>query len=370
MSAVAVEHSRAPSVAEWDALADRVGASPFLRRGWLTVWWHAFGSGAVEILCARRAGRLVGVVPIQRRRGVLRSPTNAHTPLFSALAESSEVAAALAEKLFGRGSRHIALAYLDASDPMLEAARRAACAAGYRVLERTLMHSPYLDIAGDLEAYRAARRARFLADLRRRRRRLDERGAVTVSVERGGALLGEGLALEDSGWKARRRTAIAEQAPTRRFYTGVAEWAAARGTLRLLFLRLDRRPVAFLLGLEEAGTLYLLKGGHDPTFARYSPGQLMLQEAIAYAFAAKLRRVELLGDGEPYKLAWTVTTHEIRLLDAFRLSFLGRLGWAMEAHARPFMLRIHADRVLRPVRDQMLTRLPRIRGARRDLPGV
>ena len=40
---------------EWDALADRVAATPFMRPGWIAAWWRAFGSGKLEVLTARGA---------------------------------------------------------------------------------------------------------------------------------------------------------------------------------------------------------------------------------------------------------------------------------------------------------------------------
>jgi CelD/BcsL family acetyltransferase involved in cellulose biosynthesis len=42
----------------WDALADRAGAAPFLRPGWIAAWWRAFGRGRLEILTAGSGGRL------------------------------------------------------------------------------------------------------------------------------------------------------------------------------------------------------------------------------------------------------------------------------------------------------------------------
>ena len=79
--------------------------------------------------------------------------------------------------------------------------------------------------------------------------------------------------MEGSGWKT--RTAIASRPDTRRFYRDVARWAAGRGWLRLGFLRLDGRALAFDFCLEHAGTHYLLKTGFDPAFRAYGPGMLM-----------------------------------------------------------------------------------------------
>ncbi len=90
------------SAREWDALADRISAPPFLRPGWFRVWDRAFGRGDVEVIAARRSGSLAGIVPIASRHGVVRSPTNWHTPWFDALgvddASHHELASALRER--------------------------------------------------------------------------------------------------------------------------------------------------------------------------------------------------------------------------------------------------------------------------------
>jgi hypothetical protein len=41
--------------AEWDDLADRTGAPPWLRRGWLESFWRAFG-GTPRPVVHRRQG--------------------------------------------------------------------------------------------------------------------------------------------------------------------------------------------------------------------------------------------------------------------------------------------------------------------------
>jgi CelD/BcsL family acetyltransferase involved in cellulose biosynthesis len=47
---------------EWDALALRLGASPFSRPGWFRAWWGAFGRSAPRIGLLRRDGELTGVL--------------------------------------------------------------------------------------------------------------------------------------------------------------------------------------------------------------------------------------------------------------------------------------------------------------------
>ena len=355
-----IEHQAAVGSlsAEWDELADRVKAPPFSRPGWVAAWVGAFGGGRVDVLSARRQGRLDGIFPVVRSASGVRSAANAHTPSADLLAEDDVVARALVVAAYAGTPRTVTLTFLDSMGVSAALAREAAAASGYRVAERVMLQAPYLDIDGDHEAY-LKRRRRFAGDLRRRRRRLSELGVVTFDAD--GATLDELLALEAAGWKAARGTAIAARPSTRRFYAEVTAWAEARGSLRLFALRLDGRPLAALLGLEEARVLHLLKGGFDPAYAAFSPGQLALGEAIARAFSARLRRVELGGGAEPYKLAWTDTMHERVAVIAFAPGLSGRLGWAMEAKGRRLAKRAGLDRVLRPGRDRVLVVLDRAR---------
>src|SRR5947209_9470601 len=92
---------------EWDELADRVNAAPWLRPGWIGAWERAFGRGSFEVLTLTRNGRLVGVLPLELRFGVLRSTSNVHTPAFSLLVEDEAAARELARSLLARGERPV-----------------------------------------------------------------------------------------------------------------------------------------------------------------------------------------------------------------------------------------------------------------------
>jgi CelD/BcsL family acetyltransferase involved in cellulose biosynthesis len=346
----------------WEELADQVGAAPFLRPGWVAAWWRAFGRGTLQPLTVHHSGRLVAVLPIARRRGALSSPSNDHTPLFGAVLDSPETAAALADAVLASRPSRVRLGYVRAGGAEAEALLTAAGAAGYRTFTRTIWHSPYLEIAGDFAAYEAARRRSALSDLRRRRRRMADHGTVSVDVCEGSARLEvslrEAFDIEVKGWKGTRGTAITSRAETRRFYAEVAEWAAHRGWLRLFFLRLDGLPLAFYLSLEHEGVQYLLKGGFDPAFARFAPGQQLLHELIRRAFVIGVRRIEFGGAAEAYKLLWTDTTRGRDEIRAFSPSPLGRFAWVAEGRLMPLARRTHLTRAIGTARAQLRARLP------------
>lgn len=328
-----------PVEAEWDELADRVGAPPFMRPGWFAAWWAAFGRGSLEILVLRRDGRMTAVLPMARRAGALTSLSNWHTPVFGATAEPC-AEPELARRLLDRGARRVALGMIDADAPLVAACR------GARVLARTMQRSPYLTIAGTWDEFvrnRVSSNRRH--DLRRRRRRLAERGEVALEISAGDDLdrrLDEGFALEARSWKGGTGTAIASRPETRRFYADVARWAAGRGELVLAFLRVDGRPVAFDLTLEARGVHYGLKTGYDPDYRRFAPGLLLRAEMLARAFGHGLQVVEFCGDAVPWKLEWTQTWHERVQVQAFAPGIAGRLDCAAQAYGRPLARRVLA----------------------------
>jgi CelD/BcsL family acetyltransferase involved in cellulose biosynthesis len=367
---VTVERELEPIEHEWDELADRVAAPPFLRPGWVRAWWDAFGAGRLELITQRRDGTLAGLVPLYRpakviaqykteplpvtaRRGTLRAIVNWHVPEFGIVAEDGTVAASLARASVSDGARVLSLPLLDPARRELTYFREAAEAAGYRTWEDRLSPSPYVMVEGAWEAYEEGVGRRLLRDLRRRRRRLEEKGPVTVEVADGrdrlDDLVEEGFRIEPSGWKAERGAAIASRPETLRFYREIGRWAAERGWLRLAFLRVGGRAAAFQFGLEHGGQYYFLKGGFDPAFERFAPAKLLVHEMLSRAFSIGLSRYNFLGGNESWKLEWTSTCRERLILHAFAPTLPGTIERVLIAHGRPLRNRARARlQFLRP----------------------
>jgi len=339
----------APIASEWEALADRVGAGPFARPGWIEAWLEAFGAGVLELVAVRRDGRLAGLVPLVVRRGVVRAPANSHTPQFELLAEDRETAERLATTVLTyRRARRLDLAFLPAGSLGCEALRAAAASAGRPAICRIAQRSPFVAITGTHEAFEAALNRRFVRSLDRRSRRLREHGDVAFVCHHGDhdldALLDEAWQIEASSWKGAAGTAIASRPETRRFYEQVARWAADRGWLCLMELEVDGVPVAFELGLETAGSFFALKAGSQPQFARYGVGNLLCRHTISRAFEQGLRAYEFLGADEPYKLAWTSQVRPLMRVQVFSCSPAGRASHLAWSRGRPLVKHAQAAR--------------------------
>ncbi len=329
-------------VEEWDALADRVGSAPWTRPAWVSAWWRAFGIGELDVVTTSTAdGALAGVLPVARKSSRVTGAANWHSPELPLVTESRDAALALGGSLF-RKARNVTLR--PAPERELDAFRETALAAGYRLLERVGDRSPYVGVSGSFEDYLASLDRHHVKETLRRRRRLEELGTVEFSVEDGrerlAELLAEGLPVEASGWKRESGTAIDSRPDTLGFYTEIADWAAGRGILRLAFLRLDGRAIAFELALEEHGVYAILKGGFDIELRRFGPGGLITHDQLERAFSLGLTRYEFLGTDEAYKTVWTPLVHERRVFQAFARTPLGILERTAYTHGRPLAKRV------------------------------
>jgi CelD/BcsL family acetyltransferase involved in cellulose biosynthesis len=338
-------HGSIETVADmWDDLAEGVQAVPWVRRGWIEAWLNVFGRGRVEIWALTTGGHLAALMPLVRHRNALFSPTNWHTPAFAPVADSRVAAVELVEAVLRKRARRVDLRFLAEESLDVGHLRARAERAGYRTISRVLMRSPYVALDGTWPDYESRLSKNLRGDVSRRRRRLEEAGDVSITVENGRehleSLLTEGFRTEAAGWKLRKGTAIVSSPRTELFYRLIAKWARDEGWLRLAFLRLDTRPLAFHFDIEVDGVLYHLKGGYDANYEQYSPGKVLHHEMLSRAFERGLTRYDFLGSEEPYKLAWASETKARCLVQAFDRSPGGAAEWAAFRYGRPLAKRI------------------------------
>ena len=330
----------------WDALADRLSASPFMRPAWFEAWFAAFRPSGAAVLAAYRDQQLVGVLPLFEDRGAVVSPTNYHTPHFYPIAEDDKVLQALIEAGLAAARRRLDLSFVDADEPVLRLITRHTAEGGWRTLVRPVERSPYVELDGTWEGFEATLPSRRRRDMRRRERRLEAEGSVgferVEQSDRLADLLQEGWAVEASGWKGADGTAVATDEAARPFYRQVGEWAAAAGFLRLFFLRVDGRAIGFAFCMADARSLYVLKIGFDQDYSKFAPGVLLTRSMLAHAFDVGLETYEFLGATDPYKLVWTDRVHERMRIRAFPETALGvaeGLGLAWR-RGRPLVMRL------------------------------
>jgi CelD/BcsL family acetyltransferase involved in cellulose biosynthesis len=361
----------------WNRLLEESGADhPFLTHQWMCAWWDAFGSGHHPfVLLVTRGSRPVAIAPLMlgrselfglrlRRLGLI---ANEHTPRCDLIVARGEEEAY--DAVWGYLAEHrdrwdvLELNQVPSCSPTLGRMADRARADRFLVGLSPSHDSPYVPLDGGWDRVRMGLRRNLRSGMPYRLRRLGRRGQVRLEIVRtiddSPGALEDGLRIEAAAWKSRSGTAILSEPDVERFYSALARAAGAAGQLRLIFLTLDDRRIAFAYGLCYRRKLHVIKLGYEPEYASCSPYNLLCYLLMQEACRQGLEQYEFLGAADPWKLNWSRLTKGHAWLYAFRPSLRARL-----LHGLMFTLlpALRGSRALRRLRD----RLPPIRLRRRQ----
>jgi CelD/BcsL family acetyltransferase involved in cellulose biosynthesis len=285
------------SAAQWAALGERaIEPNAYYLPDWeLAVNATAPGRTGASALAAFDAApscRLIGLMPVISLWRACRIPlpalVSAHpygtfcTPLLDR-DMAYDATAQLLQQARRAGARALLLREVALDGPALRAitdhlARDCLAA---RVLQSHVRAC--LDATGDGETLlREALGGKKLKELRRLHHRLAEHGAVTFDVARAPDEVASAtetfLALEASGWKGQRGTALIQVAGDAAFIRRATMALARTGQCEIVTLRAGDTPVAAGIVLRHRSRAFFFKLGVDELFAKYSPGvQLTLE---------------------------------------------------------------------------------------------
>ncbi|RMG43944.1 MAG: GNAT family N-acetyltransferase [Acidobacteria bacterium] len=316
--------------AEWDDLLARCPGSPLFRTPeWVLTWYEVLADRFRPLVLAfRESGRLIGLLPLARRRDGRRIEfagealaSGDHLGLVARAEELDrlwDAAAGLLEPELRR-ARVLRLAMLDRG-PEVEAARRAADRRGWTVVASAGIEAPVARLPSDPEDLLRRLRKKRRADVRRRRRDLEQREGAAFSTITGAEDVGTGLeilfALHAARWRSRGSEGTLGDPVKRRFLGTFCRSAAERGWLRLHVCRARGRPIGALLAFHRDGTASYLQSGWDPEFRRYGVGELLVLFGMEEAVREGLRWFDFLRGDEPYKARWSTETRTLVTLEA------------------------------------------------------
>jgi CelD/BcsL family acetyltransferase involved in cellulose biosynthesis len=355
----------------WNRLVDAAGIeSPFVRHEAVRAWWECFGQGrelhilvvkageepialAPLMLCKRRLHGLalnvlefISNVFVERFDFIVgRWPAEAYRAMWTYLRHRKALWDVLLLHQLPAGSRSAEeLMRLAAEDRVLTGLRQSAAA-------------PYLPLVGSWESYFKGLDGKHRSNLRNRLKRLGRLGEARLEVVSSAddldRALEDGFRLEAAAWKGQAGTAIQTHPPVHRFYTQLAHVAAERGWLRLSFLTLDGRRIAFGYYLQYGNKLYLLKPGYDPEYAPYSPSNLLCYLVLQDAFERGVAELDFLGVADAWKLDWTEVVRPHYCLYVFADRLRTRLLYWTKIRLVPSLKQ---QRVVRMLSDVVLNR--------------
>ena len=327
---------------QWNALvAETAGATVFQTYEWFECWWAAFGYGRELFLVTMWEGELLaGVAPlmIQRRFGVRRlefvSTSNADYQDFILGKRSAELLPALMRFVCEQRTAWdmMVLRNVPTESPTFALLPEIVRALGLGVTDTERVDCPTIKIASRPDEIRKLLN-RY--SLRRRIKGLRQRGELAFTRCTTTEQLDRYLPRFFDQYVARRRGSTAavvfQQLDVRAFYDSLARSLLRSGWLHFSVLECAGRQVAFHFGFEFDGRLYWYKPSFDPSFARNSPGKVLLSFLIRDASERQLQELDLTVGTEAFKYRYSSTHRTNANLRVFSHSwlyhvFLG-VGW-------------------------------------------
>jgi CelD/BcsL family acetyltransferase involved in cellulose biosynthesis len=273
---------------QWLELSERASEpNGYYLPGWeLAVNAFAPGRTDASALAAWNGDRLTGLMPLVSMWRAYKIPlpalVSAHPygtlctpPLDRAMA--TEAAAQLLQQARDAGARALMLRDMPLDGAVMNVFTEVLRRDGMqpRILQSNLRAC--LDATRDAdELLHEALGSKKLKELRRQRHRLADLGAMHFDVARSpdevSAAIKTFLALEASGWKGARGTALAQNDGDADFIRHATSALAANGQCEIVTLRAGDVPVAAGIVLRHQDRAFFFKIGVDERFAKFSPG--------------------------------------------------------------------------------------------------
>lgn len=287
----------------WKALAEAaIEPNPFYEPDFLlAAARHLERADAISLLVIRDAGRPVGLFPLARPRlrdGILFGAQslykNAYSSLTTPLLHTDCAGEALAVAMnflaaMKGGPKVLHAAQLVENRAFTRILHNHAAQNGLPVLTAQRYARAAIETDLDFETYQQRQSQTTRKNLGRKLRKLEAMGPLAFTTINGNTpesaqALGEFLALEASGWKGKRGTALANRPETRAFI----ETALSSGTGPHFFferLSLNGKAIAMNLNLLSQRAAYTVKTAYDEAHAALSPGALLDRRTAALVTA-------------------------------------------------------------------------------------
>jgi hypothetical protein len=142
----------------------------------------------------------------------------------------------------------------------------------------------------------------FRSNLNKARHKVERAGGASYEIVNDplelAALFPEFLRVESSGWKgpSGAGTAVALDVHRIGFYQSLMDSFAPAGRIYINVMRFGDRVIASQFCITDSDTLYVLKQGYDESFARFAPGNLLLEQLVCWCYATrKFRAINQAG---------------------------------------------------------------------------
>ena len=299
---------------EWrDLLLRSPSATPFQSPEWLITWWKYFGKGRLQVISLRSEGRLAGLAPLF----IFSPPEGEQRDIRFIGTGITDYLDFVLEPGLGLTGTSLILDHLGAKGSEWDICDFHELRPESTLLEISFpdeLHTcrliqdfcPVLLLPANAEEYYRSLSGTFHTRLIRAKKSLTGSGAELVEADAATLpyFLEELFRLHGAAWEYRDQTGVLSDSTIRSFHSEVASLFMESGCLRLFGLRQKDKLLAVIYALASGSKLFFYIGGHDPAFARLSPGTVLMALVIELAISEGFREIDFLRGNEKYKFNW------------------------------------------------------------------
>lgn len=279
----------------------------FVLPPWLEAWWQGFGSLAELYLCAvSQEDAIIGVAPLLSEKGGAFFAGSAdvcdYLDFVIAPARESDFFTILLEDLKRKGVNYLSLGPVRPDSTVITHLVGLAEHRGHAVSCKAEDVSLELDLPPTWDEYLSTLSGKQRHEVRRKLRRLHEKGEVTYrTIKEGDAVADAVDVFLGLFRKSRRDKEIFLTAARESFFRSLTKAMAHAQLLTIGILELDAQPVAATLCFDYNDTVYLYNSGYDPEYSFVSAGLVSKILCIKDSIESGKKKFDFLKGAEEYK---------------------------------------------------------------------
>ncbi len=324
-----------PLRAQWDELAESVGADLFASFDWCSTWWKHFGDNRqLEIYVSRRGGELVGCLPLYRETlcyGVWRlfavrmvgsgdAGTRCHLPV---RADVLDEVLREVSRLIDAGGAWDVIHFGDIPSNSFDGEAVAWSLGGAFPNTKVVFRSGHCptstyDLPGTFDEYLQLLSPKERSSIRRTQRRLKEdHQAEIVSI--GETTLDEVfdhfLSQHQAWWSKKGQLGYFRSSPgLDNYHRDFSRIQARNGRLHMLCLKTKEAPVAYYYGHRFGKRIHAFSGARscDPRWDALAPGKQLHCEMVRRAMELGITHIDSMDGYYPHKQLWGASYHKLQ----------------------------------------------------------
>jgi CelD/BcsL family acetyltransferase involved in cellulose biosynthesis len=303
---------------EWEELIGDSSTSVFSKPGWFLAALDTFPARRLVVITARSGDRLVGVLPLVRKRTDARGlyltlvtpPARGdyNSPIVHPEFAHESLPAMLksAFQYFGRHGVYW-FPNIPATDPSLDILRSFFASERMHWVEEKET-APRLRLDGlDFTTVEKSWPSSHRRDVQRQRKRLAEKGKVSIwqpeSLAEAEPVLQEFFRVHDDKWLAQGFPGVFQDPKQRQYFQAILRRLWGNG-VHFSTLRCGSTDVSYHFGFFSGGWIQWYRPTYRPEFAGFSPSKIHIAMLIEQECDLRWKGFDFLLGTEPYKVVW------------------------------------------------------------------